>query len=167
MRPWKYLKRYVSRPPFFVVCVSLLLEKKRLGKFLQGGVLSYHPSVMRYHPSVIWYHPCCRSCAKAYNCIRNIFSLSLPPSPPLPSLPPASLPCATVGRPVKAPSMLTTTFLKTTFDVYRGTPESGGWGGVPSTEGDIPHEGKPPRHLVFVVHGCGESLVSSERGVCT
>lgn len=41
-------------------------------------------------------------------------------------------------------------------------PQPGGWGGVSATEGDLPMEGEPPKHLVFVIHGIGESLVSEE-----
>eukprot|EP00904_Undaria_pinnatifida_P013003 jgi/Undpi1/8833/HiC_scaffold_25.g11295.m1 len=56
--------------------------------------------------------------------------------------------------PVKAPSMLTTTFTKTTFEVHRGTPEKRKEGWTSISEGDMPHEGKPPKHLMFVGHGC-------------
>ncbi|CAM9561115.1 unnamed protein product [Ectocarpus fasciculatus] len=63
-------------------------------------------------------------------------------------------------KPVKAPSMLVSTIYKTAFQVRRGTPEASGWGGVSATDGDVPLEGEPPKHLVFVVHGIGESLWS-------
>ncbi|CAN0314412.1 unnamed protein product, partial [Ectocarpus sp. 8 AP-2014] len=63
-------------------------------------------------------------------------------------------------KPVKAPSMLVSTIYKTAFQVRRGTPEASGWGGVSATDGDIPLEGEPPKHLVFVIHGIGESLWS-------
>lgn len=63
------------------------------------------------------------------------------------------------SRPIKPPSMLATTFTKTTFKVRRGNPHPGKWGGVPASEGDEPRERAPPKHLVFVVHGMGESLV--------
>ncbi|CAN0182222.1 unnamed protein product [Pylaiella littoralis] len=63
-------------------------------------------------------------------------------------------------QPVKAPSLLATTFYTTAFEVHRGSPEPNGWGGVLATEGDKPLEGQPPKHLVFVVHGVGESLWS-------
>ncbi|CBN78302.1 DDHD domain-containing protein [Ectocarpus siliculosus] len=63
-------------------------------------------------------------------------------------------------KPVKVPSMLVSTIYKTAFQVRRGTPEASGWGGVSATDGDIPLEGEPPKHLVFVIHGIGESLWS-------
>lgn len=72
---------------------------------------------------------------------------------------------AFTSRPIKTPSMLSTTFTKTMFEVRRGNPEPGKWGGVPSSEGEVLRERASPKHLVFVVHGMGESLVSkSGRG---
>eukprot|EP00903_Cladosiphon_okamuranus_P008634 g8280.t1 len=68
-------------------------------------------------------------------------------------------------KPVKAPSRLATTFYTTTFEVHRGSPEVGGWGGVSATEGDLPLEGEPPKHLVFIIHGIGESLWSRSSSV--
>lgn len=65
-----------------------------------------------------------------------------------------------IRRPVRAPSILATTFTRTTYEVHRGTPEGGSWGGVSSAEGEKKVEGQAPDHLVFVVHGIGESLVS-------
>lgn len=64
------------------------------------------------------------------------------------------------SRPIKTPSVLATTFTKTIFEVQRGNPDPGKWGGVPTFEKDEPRERAPPKHLVFVVHGMGESLVS-------
>ncbi|CAB1100509.1 unnamed protein product [Ectocarpus sp. CCAP 1310/34] len=63
-------------------------------------------------------------------------------------------------KPVKAPSMLVSTIYKTAFQVRRGTPEASGWGGISATDEDIPLEGEPPKHLVFVIHGIGESMWS-------
>ncbi|CAM9668022.1 unnamed protein product [Ascophyllum nodosum] len=59
---------------------------------------------------------------------------------------------------VKAPSVLATTFIKTAFEVCRGNPDPGKWGGVFTSSGEEPRQSKPPKHLVFVVHGIGESL---------
>eukprot|EP00752_Nemacystus_decipiens_P005637 g5101.t1 len=70
-------------------------------------------------------------------------------------------------KPVKAPSLLATTFLATSVKVQRGSPEPGGWGGVLATEGDLPLEGEPPKHLVFVIHGIGESLWTRSSSVLT
>ncbi|CAM9129063.1 unnamed protein product [Scytosiphon promiscuus] len=61
-------------------------------------------------------------------------------------------------KPVKPPSILSTAFYKTEFEVHRGSPEENGWGGVSSQDGEKGHEGEPPAHLVFVIHGVGESL---------
>lgn len=67
-----------------------------------------------------------------------------------------------IPRPIKPPSILATTFTRTTYEVHRGAPESGSWAGGSCSEGDRCGESKPPDHLVFLVHGIGESLVSAD-----
>lgn len=70
-----------------------------------------------------------------------------------------------IRRPLKAQNILQSLGLNTR-EVRRGAPEPGSWGGVPCSEGDHPQEASPPEHLVFVVHGIGESMVRFIARVC-
>lgn len=70
-----------------------------------------------------------------------------------------------VHRPLKAQNILQSLGLNT-HEVHRGAPEPGSWGGVSCSEGDHPQEASLPEHLVFVVHGIGESMVGFIVRVC-